>query len=105
MGFSKYLSLRLLHARIHVKEYRLRILCALIVQRTENNVPHRRAHSKINAGIGVMMTEMMLPQIIADPVLHRKMMNGVVHHIVTEITGDEPCKERIHEPWPAHSFE
>ena len=95
----------MLYARVHIKEYRLRILFLLIVQRPKNNVPHRRAHAKINVGIGVMVTEVMLPQIIADPVLHRKMMNGIMHHVVTQITGNEHGKERINELRSAHSFE
>ena len=52
-----------------------------------------------------MMAKVMLPQKIADPVLHRKMMNGVMHHVVTEISGDEPGKEGIHEPRAAYDFE
>ena len=52
-----------------------------------------------------MVTEVMLPQVITDPVFHRKMMDGIVRHVVAQIPGDETGKKRKYKYWAAHGFE
>jgi len=38
---------------------------------------------------------MVSAEIAPDPAFHREMMDGVVHHIVTEVAGDEPGEEGV----------
>ena len=66
---------------------------ASLSRRPENIVPQRRADSVSDVVVLVVMPKMILLQPEPYTAFHREMMRGVMQHIVTNITEDQPPKD------------